>query len=164
MIYLRLITSKTMVLETVAPLLKRKRSPDLIADPTKPVINGTAESAIGEPLNAVTGTCALTAVESTHEQNVRRRIETSREYMRPKFARDLVWGMVEDDISPTAHYSLFADPLPLLNLNLKILLLMKLSPATLNFSQSPVILTLQNLMCFSVITLIKLLYSWSSSV
>ena len=41
-----------------------------------------------------------------------RRIETSTEYMWPKFARDLVWGTVEDDVSPAAHYSLTADPLP----------------------------------------------------
>jgi hypothetical protein len=32
--------------------------------------------------------------------------------MRPKFARDLVWGAVEDDISPAARYSLTAEPLP----------------------------------------------------
>jgi hypothetical protein len=32
--------------------------------------------------------------------------------MRPKFARDLIWGTVNDDISPAACYSLFADPLP----------------------------------------------------
>jgi hypothetical protein len=34
------------------------------------------------------------------------------EYMRPKFAWDLVWGTIEDDVSPTAHYSLTANPLP----------------------------------------------------
>ena len=32
--------------------------------------------------------------------------------MRPKFARDLVWGVIDDDISPAARYSLFAEPLP----------------------------------------------------
>ena len=32
--------------------------------------------------------------------------------MRPKFARNLVWGTIEDDVSPAAHYSLTADPLP----------------------------------------------------
>ena len=32
--------------------------------------------------------------------------------MCPKFAQDLVWGTVEDDVSPAAHYSLSADPLP----------------------------------------------------
>jgi hypothetical protein len=78
----------------------------------KPVANGTAESAIGEPLSAVIDTCAPTAVESTHERNVRRRIETSEEYMRPKFARDFIWGVVDDHISPAARYSLYADPLP----------------------------------------------------
>jgi hypothetical protein len=70
------------------------------------------EYAIGEPLNAVTGTCAPTAAESIHERNVRRKIETSEQYMRPKFARDLVWGQIDDDISPAARYSLFAEPLP----------------------------------------------------
>jgi len=71
-----------------------------------------AEYAIGEPPNAVTGTCALTAVESTHVRNVRRRIEMSEQYMRPKFARDLLWGDIDDDISPAARYSLSAEPLP----------------------------------------------------
>ena len=32
--------------------------------------------------------------------------------MRPRFARDLVWGNVGDDISPAARYSLTAEPLP----------------------------------------------------
>jgi hypothetical protein len=32
--------------------------------------------------------------------------------MRPRFARDFVWGNVEDDISPAAKYSLTAEPLP----------------------------------------------------
>ena len=32
--------------------------------------------------------------------------------MRPKFARDLIWGTVVDTVSPAARYSLFADPLP----------------------------------------------------
>ena len=32
--------------------------------------------------------------------------------MRPRFARDLVWGNVEDDVSPAAQYSLTAEPLP----------------------------------------------------
>jgi len=32
--------------------------------------------------------------------------------MRPKFAWELIWGAVDDDISPSARYSLFAEPLP----------------------------------------------------
>jgi hypothetical protein len=32
--------------------------------------------------------------------------------MCPKFARDFIWGVVNDDISPSARYSLFAEPLP----------------------------------------------------
>ena len=32
--------------------------------------------------------------------------------MCPKFTWDLIWGAVEDDISPSSHYSLFAEPLP----------------------------------------------------
>ena len=32
--------------------------------------------------------------------------------MRPRFARDFIWGAVDDDISPAASYSLHADPLP----------------------------------------------------
>src|SRR5258705_331783 len=32
--------------------------------------------------------------------------------MRPKFVRDLIWGSVDDTISPAARYSLSADPLP----------------------------------------------------
>ena len=62
--------------------------------------------------SAVSTTSAQSAEETTQAWNVQRRIETSKEYMRPKFARDLVWGAVEDDVSPAAHYSLSADPLP----------------------------------------------------
>ena len=32
--------------------------------------------------------------------------------MHPKFAQDLIWGTVGDTISPSAQYSLSADPLP----------------------------------------------------
>jgi len=32
--------------------------------------------------------------------------------MRPRFARDLIWGTVDSAISPAAQYSLLADPLP----------------------------------------------------
>ena len=78
----------------------------------KLVANGIVEYAIGKPPNAVTGTCALTAVESTHEWNVRRKIETSDQYMHPKFTCDLLWGEIEDDISPAACYSLTAELLP----------------------------------------------------
>jgi hypothetical protein len=109
---LRLITSKMMVPETGAPPLKRKRSLDLITGPMKPVINGIAESVIGKPLNGGTDTCALTAMENTHEWDVRRKMETSEQYMLPKFVHDLIWGVIDDDISPSARYSLFADPLP----------------------------------------------------
>src|ERR1700683_4159896 len=101
-----------MALGTVAVPVKRKRSLDLIVDPPKPVVNGTAEYAIGVPQNVDIATYAPTAVGSTHERNVRRKIETSTEYMCPKFVRDLIWGAVEDDISPSACYSLSAPPLP----------------------------------------------------
>jgi hypothetical protein len=30
----------------------------------------------------------------------------------PRYAQDLIWGDVKDIVSPAAHYSLFADPLP----------------------------------------------------
>jgi hypothetical protein len=76
------------------------------------VINGTAEYTIGKPPNAATDTCALTATESTHKQNVQRRIETSEQYMHPKFVCDLVWGLIDNDISPATRYSLFTDLLP----------------------------------------------------
>jgi hypothetical protein len=66
----RLVTSKTMALETVAPPLKRKRSLDLIAGLTKHLDNGTAESATGKPPNAVTNTCAPTVVGSTCKWNI----------------------------------------------------------------------------------------------
>jgi hypothetical protein len=32
--------------------------------------------------------------------------------MRPKFARDFIWGAIDNDISPAACYSLLAEPLP----------------------------------------------------
>ena len=32
--------------------------------------------------------------------------------MHPKFARDLLWGEIDNDISPATHYSLSAEPLP----------------------------------------------------
>jgi len=32
--------------------------------------------------------------------------------MRPRFARDFIWGAVKDDISPAARYSFSAEPLP----------------------------------------------------
>jgi hypothetical protein len=38
-------------------------------------------------------------------------METSSEYMRPRFTQDFIWGVVEDDISPASQYSLFAKPL-----------------------------------------------------
>src|ERR1700729_2026325 len=34
------------------------------------------------------------------------------QYMCPKFACNLIWGVIDNDISPSAHYSLFTDPLP----------------------------------------------------
>ena len=65
----KLVTSKMAAPETVVPSLKRKKLLSPTASPMKLVANGIAEYAIDEPPNAVTGTCALTAVESTHEQN-----------------------------------------------------------------------------------------------
>jgi hypothetical protein len=103
---------KTMALETTAPPLKRKRSQILTTGWMKHVTSGTAESATGKPLNAITDICAPTVKGSTHKWNVQRRIETSMEYMCPKFVWDLVWGAISNDISPAAQYSLSADPLP----------------------------------------------------
>jgi hypothetical protein len=39
-------------------------------------------------------------------------MDTSVEGLRPRFARDLLWGTVKDSISPAARYSLSAEPLP----------------------------------------------------
>ena len=91
---------------------KRKRPVNQIADPLKPVASGIVGSVIDVPQNAVTDTSVPTAEGSTHARNVRRRVETSKEYMRPKFAQELIWGAVDDDISLSARYSLFAEPLP----------------------------------------------------
>jgi hypothetical protein len=76
-----------------------------------PAANGMVESVTGEPRNAVTATYVPTVRERIPERNVQRRIETSVEYMHPKFARDLIWGDITNTISPAAQYSLFADPL-----------------------------------------------------
>jgi len=32
--------------------------------------------------------------------------------MHPRFTQDFIWGAIEDNISPAAHYSLLAEPLP----------------------------------------------------
>jgi len=69
---------------TVAIPAKRKRPVNQIADPLKPVASGIVGSVIGMPQNAITDTSVPTAKGSTHTRNVRRRIETSKEYMRPK--------------------------------------------------------------------------------
>ena len=74
--------------------------------------NGTVVLAIVTPRSAITGTSVPSVVQVTRAWNVQRRIETSAEYMRPRFAWDLVWGNVEDNISPAAQYSLTAEPLP----------------------------------------------------
>jgi hypothetical protein len=105
-------TYKTMEPVTEATTGKRKRSPNLIANLPRLVDNGTAESVTDERQNANTGTFAPSVEESTQERNVRWRIETSKEYMRPKFAQDFIWGATTDNISPASRYSLFAEPLP----------------------------------------------------
>ena len=74
--------------------------------------SGTVGHATFVLRSAISATSAQIAEETTLAQNVQRRIETSAEYMHPKFTQNLVWGTVEDDISPAAHYSLSADPLP----------------------------------------------------
>jgi hypothetical protein len=115
----KLVTSKTMAPVTVVSSLKRKRSLGLTGSPMMPATSGTAESVTGKLQNANIATYVPTVRESIPKWSVRRRIETSREYMRPRFARDLIWGDTTNTISPSAQYSLFADPLPC-NLNLKI--------------------------------------------
>ena len=69
-------------------------------------------SATGRSQSVVTATSVPSVVEITRARNVRRRIETSSEYMHPKFARDFLWGDIKDDTSPAAHYSLLTEPLP----------------------------------------------------
>ena len=91
---------------------KRKRSTKPSGGQTRSAANGTVVPAIVAPPSAVTSTSAPSVVQVTRARNVRRRIETSAEYMRPRFARDLVWENVEDDVSPAAQYSLTTEPLP----------------------------------------------------
>jgi hypothetical protein len=128
---------------------KRRRPLSLIAGPLKPAISGTAGCAITEPQSAAIVTSARTVGESTRDRNVQRKIESSEEYMCPKFTRDLLWGAVEDDISPSARYSLFSEPLPRPPLpNSKTSLPFKLSKAIQNFSKLFVTLMLKNLRNF----------------
>jgi hypothetical protein len=87
---------------TVQTPLKRKRSLDQITNPTRPVASGTMEFATGELLNADIDTSAPSVEKSTLDQNVRRRVGTSEEYMCPKFTRDLIWGPIGDAISASA--------------------------------------------------------------
>jgi hypothetical protein len=98
--------------ETATVPVKRKRSLNRITNLQKPAANGTVESAIDGPQSAVISTSVQTVEGNTCNWNIRRKIELSTEYMHPKFTQDLIWGSVEDDISPSAHYSLFAEPLP----------------------------------------------------
>ena len=99
--------------QAIAPArVNRKRSLSPIGVPTRFVANGTTAFATGKPQNADTVTSVPIVAEATRARNVRRRIETSSEYMRPRFAQDFIWGDIGDDISPAAHYSLLAEPLP----------------------------------------------------
>ena len=63
---MKLVTSRTMELETAAIPAKRKRPLSQIADPPKPVVSGIVGSVIGVPQNAVTDTSVPTVVGSTH--------------------------------------------------------------------------------------------------
>ena len=74
--------------------------------------SGIAGPATAVLPSAVSDTSAPSVERVTQARNVRRKIETSVEYMHPRFARDFVWGNVEDDISPAAKYSLTTEPLP----------------------------------------------------
>ena len=51
---------------------------------------------------------------SIPSRNVRRKIESDPSYLRPKYARDLLWAppTSSNPLSPASQYSLFADPLP----------------------------------------------------
>jgi hypothetical protein len=109
---LKPITSRMTELGITPAPVWRKRRLSQITDLLRPVDNGTMESAIGVPPSAVIDTCVPTVEGSTHAWNVRRRIETSSEYMCPKFAWDLIWGADGDNISPSTRYSLSAEPLP----------------------------------------------------
>jgi hypothetical protein len=75
-----------------------------------PATSGTAESVTGELQNADTTTYVPTVRECIPERSVQRRIETSREYMRPRFAQDLIWGDTTNTISPATQYSLPRPP------------------------------------------------------
>jgi hypothetical protein len=63
-------TYKMMEQATVVTPLKRKRSPDRTAGPTKLADSGTAVSAIDELLSADTDTCVPTVGRNTLERNV----------------------------------------------------------------------------------------------
>jgi hypothetical protein len=78
----------------------------------KSATSGTMAFVIGKPWSAITATFVPSVTEATQDQNVRRRIETSREYMCPRFAQDFIWGAVNDDISPATCYSLLTELLP----------------------------------------------------
>ena len=108
----RPVTSRMTAQETKQVPTKRKRPADPASVRTKFAASGTVGHATAALRSADSVTSARSAEVTTLAWNVRRRIETSTEYMWPKFARDLVWGTVEDDVSLAAHYSLTADPLP----------------------------------------------------
>jgi hypothetical protein len=108
----KLVTSRTTELETATIPAKRKRPLSQIADPPKPVASGIVGSVIGVHQNAITDTSVPTAVGNTHTRNVQRMTEASKEYMHPKVAHESIWGAVDDDISPSAGYSFFPEPLP----------------------------------------------------
>jgi hypothetical protein len=105
-------TSKMMERETGVGLAKKRRSISQTEGPTKFAGSGIVGLATGERQNVGIDIFAPPVEEVTQTRNVRRRIETSKDYLRPKFARDFIWGPVENDISPAAFYSLTAAPLP----------------------------------------------------
>jgi hypothetical protein len=79
-------TYRTTGQVTMQTPLKRKRSPDQTANPTRPAASGTTEFVTGKLLNANIDTCAQFVEKSTLKRNVRRRIESSKEYMHPRYA------------------------------------------------------------------------------
>lgn len=93
------------------PVTSRKRKLNLV-DHLKPVANGMIAYTTDVHQSVAAGISALYAVANTASRNVRRKTEDAASYLRPKYARDLLWGSHQDRISGAAQYSLFADTLP----------------------------------------------------
>lgn len=96
--------------------LKRKRSPSQIGRTgvsMSLVGNGTMTHAGGLPRSVSSGTSVKSAAVTTGKELVR----SGREMLewrarRPRYARELMWGEREEEISPAALYSFTAEPLP----------------------------------------------------